>query len=152
MMLGREGNWKVHDFPSSGRGFDSHRPLHKSLLMQLALLASHLEKEVLQELCNHVLVSGVVERDFEGEFQHVLTEKGHPRRAVRVGYSANKSPGQWKAHGRYVARESATQGGKAPEAGFNAKQRLNIATILDKWQSTRDERLFKIIVPSLVTA
>src|SRR6267154_2064357 len=54
------------------------------------------------------------------------------RVAVRVSYSANKNPGQWKAHGRYVARESATQGGKAAEAGFNAtEQRLHIATTLD---------------------
>src|SRR6266446_5469887 len=42
------------------------------------------------------------------------------RVAVRVSYSANKKPGQWKAHGRYVARESATQGGKAKETGFTA--------------------------------
>src|SRR5208282_1145565 len=49
------------------------------------------------------------------------------RVAVRVSYSANKNPGQWKSHGRYVARESATQGGKAAEAGFNAiVQRLDI--------------------------
>src|SRR6266481_9190025 len=69
------------------------------------------------------------------------------RVAVRVSYSANKNSGQWKAHGRYVARESATQGGKAVEAGFNAtEQRLNIAATLDKWQSGGDERLFKIIV------
>src|SRR5258708_35400219 len=39
------------------------------------------------------------------------------RVAVRVTYSANKNPGQWKAHGRYVARESATRGGRA--AGFH---------------------------------
>jgi hypothetical protein len=63
-----------------------------------------------------------------------------------VSYSANKNPGQWKPHGRYVARESATQGGKAREAGFNAvEQNLNIAAKLDKWQGTGDERLFKII-------
>src|SRR5437016_3685418 len=69
------------------------------------------------------------------------------RVAVRVSYSANKNPGQWKAHGRYVTRESATQGGKAVEAGFNAtEQRVNIAATLDKWQSARDERLFKVIV------
>jgi type IV secretory pathway VirD2 relaxase len=69
------------------------------------------------------------------------------RVAVRVSYSANKNPGQWKAHGRYVARESATQGGKASEAGFNAtEQSLDIASKLDKWQGTGDERLFKIIV------
>ncbi len=69
------------------------------------------------------------------------------RVAVRVSYSANKNPGQWKAHGRYVARESATQGGRAAEAGFNAtEQNLNIATTLDNWQRAGDEQLFKIIV------
>src|SRR6202011_4402890 len=58
------------------------------------------------------------------------------RVAVRVSYSANKNPGQWKAHGRYLARESATQGGRAAEAGFNATdQKLDIATTLDNWQS-----------------
>src|SRR6202795_931840 len=51
------------------------------------------------------------------------------RVAVRVSYSANKNPGQWKAHGRYLARESATQGGRATEAGFNAtEQNLDIST------------------------
>ena len=69
------------------------------------------------------------------------------RVAVRVSYSTNKNPGQWKAHGRYVARESATQGGRATEAGFNAtEQNLGIATRLDNWQSAGDDRLFKIIV------
>jgi len=69
------------------------------------------------------------------------------RVAVRVSYSANKNPGQWKAHGRYVARESATQGGKASESGFNTtEQSLDIAAKLDKWQGAGDERLFKIIV------
>src|SRR4029077_19200056 len=45
------------------------------------------------------------------------------RVAVRVSYSANKNPGQWKAHGRYVARESATQGGRAAGAGFNGPKK-----------------------------
>src|SRR5260370_17196702 len=40
------------------------------------------------------------------------------RVAVRVSYSSNKNPGQWQAHGRYVARESATQGGRPADAGF----------------------------------
>ncbi len=69
------------------------------------------------------------------------------RVAVRVSYSANKNPGQWKAHGTYVARESATQGGRAAAAGFNATDgKLDIATKLDTWQRAGDERLFKIIV------
>jgi len=54
------------------------------------------------------------------------------RVAVRVNYSANKNPGQWKAHGRYVDRERATQRGKAAEARFNAtEQNLDIAAKLD---------------------
>src|SRR5580693_7140350 len=84
---------------------------------------------------------------------HGAAESGRASRtfnqrvAVRVSYSANKNPGQWKAHGRYVARESATQGGRAAEAGFNAtEQNLDIASKLDKWQGAGDERLFKIIV------
>ena len=69
------------------------------------------------------------------------------RVAVRVSYSANKNPGQWKAHGKYLARESATQGGRAAEAGFNAtKQNLGIAPTLENWQGAGDERLFKIIL------
>src|SRR5579884_974547 len=37
------------------------------------------------------------------------------RCAVRVTYSPNKTPGQWKAHGRYLARETATPD---EQAGF----------------------------------
>ena len=69
------------------------------------------------------------------------------RVAVRVSYAANKNPGQWKAHGKYVSRESATQGSRTVEAGFNrAQDRINIAATLDNWQKAGDERLFKIIV------
>src|SRR5260370_10951113 len=75
------------------------------------------------------------------------TRTFNQRVAVRVNYSANKNPGQWKAHGTYVARESATQGGRAAEAGLNATDgKLDIATKLDTWQLAGDERLFKIIV------
>jgi hypothetical protein len=61
-------------------------------------------------------------------------------------YAKNAARGQWKAHGRYIARESASQG-RAVEAGFDAKERgINIAARLDQWQSTGDERLWKLIV------
>lgn len=70
----------------------------------------------------------------------------HQRCAVRVIYSKNTTRGQWKAHGRYIARESATQG-RAGEAGFDADtERINIAARLDQWQSAGDERLWKLIV------
>ncbi len=48
---------------------------------------------------------------------------------------------------KICGRESATEGGKATEAGFNATdQNLDVAAKLDKWQGAGDERLFKIIV------
>ncbi len=68
------------------------------------------------------------------------------RCAVRVMYAKNATRGQWKAHGRYIARESASQG-RAVEAGFDVTERgINIATRLDHWQHASDERMWKIIV------
>jgi len=68
------------------------------------------------------------------------------RCAVRVMYAKNATRGQWKAHGRYIARESASQG-RAVEAGFDATERgINIATRLDEWQLAGDERMWKLIV------
>jgi type IV secretory pathway VirD2 relaxase len=68
------------------------------------------------------------------------------RCAVRVMYTKNATRGQWKAHGRYIARESATQG-SVVEAGFDATERgINIAARLDQWQAAGDERLWKLIL------
>lgn len=39
------------------------------------------------------------------------------RCAVRITYTKNKVSGQWRAHGRYIARESAAQ---EFQAGFNS--------------------------------
>jgi len=61
-------------------------------------------------------------------------------------YSKSATRGQWKAHGRYIARETASQG-HAAEAGFDATERgINIAARLDQWQSAGDERLWKLIL------
>ena len=68
------------------------------------------------------------------------------RCAVRVMYAKNGTRGQWKAHGRYIARESASQG-RAVEAEFDAAERgIKIAARLDQWQSAGDERMWKLIV------
>src|SRR5579863_5739578 len=48
----------------------------------------------------------------------------HPyyqRCAVRVTYLKNKVRGQWKAHGRYLARESATFENDARAVGFSGE-------------------------------
>jgi type IV secretory pathway VirD2 relaxase len=72
---------------------------------------------------------------------------GSQRVSVRVTYAKNKNQGQWKAHGRYIARDTATHGGDPSRAGFDTtKTDLNIASVLDSWQRGGDERLFKIIL------
>ena len=69
------------------------------------------------------------------------------RCAVRVTYAKNLRPGQWRAHGRYVARESATLGGDGHCNGFDGdKGDVDIAGRLHEWQQSLDERLWKLIV------
>jgi type IV secretory pathway VirD2 relaxase len=69
------------------------------------------------------------------------------RCAVRVLYSKNTSKGQWRAHGRYVARESATHEGDPGAVGFYTSQEgIHIAARLEDWQKANDERLWKLIV------
>jgi len=69
------------------------------------------------------------------------------RCAVRVLYSKNTSNGQWRAHGRYIARESATHEGDPRAVGFNAtEESIDIAAQLENWQKNNDERLWKLIV------
>ena len=52
--------------------------------------------------------------------------------------------GQWRAHGRYIARESASRDGGA---GFNDDAAaVEPAQALDRWQKQGDARLWKFIV------
>lgn len=70
--------------------------------------------------------------------------KPHKQRcAIRVTYSPNQVRGQWAAHGRYIARESANSDG----VGFTAERdRMAIAAALGDWQKAGDLRMFKMIV------
>jgi hypothetical protein len=67
------------------------------------------------------------------------------RCAIRVTYSKNTVRGQWRAHGRYVARESAA--GDPHQAGFDRHdQGIDIDSRLGTWQSAGDQRLWKMII------
>src|SRR5208283_1947530 len=44
------------------------------------------------------------------------------RCAIRVTYLNNKTRGQWKAHGRYLARESATHENPIEGVGFGREE------------------------------
>ena len=69
------------------------------------------------------------------------------RCAVRVTYLNNKTRGQWKAHGRYLARESATHENPVDGVGFSREgQKIDIASQLENWQRCGDERLWKLII------
>lgn len=69
------------------------------------------------------------------------------RCAVRATYSRNNVRGQWCAHGRYLARDTATGEPKSRTVGFDAKREdVNIEERLNSWQTAGDERLWKIII------
>jgi type IV secretory pathway VirD2 relaxase len=69
------------------------------------------------------------------------------RCAVRVTYLSNKTRGQWKAHGRYLARESATHENPVEGVGFgHDEQGIDISSRLENWQRAGDERLWKLII------
>jgi hypothetical protein len=75
------------------------------------------------------------------------------RCAVRVTYVGNKAQGQWKAHARYLSRESATHRTAQRQAGFDgAQEKLDVAHQLDEWQKAGDTRLWKIILSPVSVA
>ena len=68
------------------------------------------------------------------------------RSIVKVRYVANRSAGHWRAHGRYLARESEQESSR-PGFGFDANaEGIDIASRLGGWQGAGDPRLWKLIV------
>jgi len=71
----------------------------------------------------------------------------HQHCAIRVTYLKNKIRGQWKAHGRYIARESAAFENDAKAVGFSRDtEPVDIAGQLESWQAAGDQQMWKIIV------
>lgn len=99
-------------------------------------------------IMHHARMSGGRRRRVTGFGASATRTRPYSQRcAVRVLYSKNSSNGQWRAHGRYVARESATHEGDPSAVGFNTtEESIDIATRLGGWQKSNDERLWKLIV------
>lgn len=97
---------------------------------------------------HHARMSGERRRRLTGFGASAIRTRPYSQRcAVRVLYSKNTSNGQWRAHGRYVARESATLEGNPSAVGFDiTEESIDIAARLDGWQNSNDERLWKLIV------
>ena len=69
------------------------------------------------------------------------------RAIVNVRYSSNRTKGGWKAHGRYLERESAAgQEGPVPEDRLGLAKNQKLDELGRKWQEAGDKRLFKIII------
>jgi hypothetical protein len=61
-------------------------------------------------------------------------------------YSKNTTPGQWRAHGRYISRDSAAKE-NARHAGFDRNgAEVDIPETLAVWQDAGDERMWKLII------
>ena len=69
-------------------------------------------------------------------------KRGQPynqRCAVRVTYAKNIVAGQWRAHGRYVAREGATHEGDPMAVGFDGQgESVDLAARIESWQKVGD--------------
>ena len=69
------------------------------------------------------------------------------RCAVRITYSPNRTRGQWAAHGRYLARESAMHSDTGNIRAFGPSGSVSdIHATLGSWQKAGDPRLFKLII------
>lgn len=69
------------------------------------------------------------------------------RCSVRVSYSRNATAGQWRAHGRYVERESAACESDRKSVGFGPfGKRVDVSSTLADWQASGDQRLWKLII------
>jgi type IV secretory pathway VirD2 relaxase len=99
-------------------------------------------------IMHHARMIGVRKRRVVGFGTGTTRTRPYSQRcAVRVLYSKNTSKGQWRAHGCYVARESATHDGDPASGGFSTSQEgIDIAIRLEEWQKASEERMWKLIV------
>jgi len=90
---------------------------------------------------HHARMSGVRKRRVVGLGPAQTHVRPYSQRcAVRVLYSKNTSKWQWRAHGRYVGRESATHESDPRAVGFSTgEEGIDIATRLKDWQKANDE-------------
>ena len=66
---------------------------------------------------------------------------------VKVSFKANETGGQWRAHGRYIARESSRPDRKNRGLGFDvAREDVDVPKSLGAWQKAGDPVLWKLVV------
>jgi type IV secretory pathway VirD2 relaxase len=71
------------------------------------------------------------------------------RVAVRLTYDKNRKPGQWRAFGTYIGRDSGkglNDETKGPRGFDEQGDEVNTASTLASWQAAQDPNLFKLII------
>jgi type IV secretory pathway VirD2 relaxase len=69
------------------------------------------------------------------------------RSTVKVSFRKNLGSGEWRAHGRYIARESARPDGENRGLGFNAsRDDVPVPATLSAWEKAGDPVLWKLVV------
>jgi len=68
------------------------------------------------------------------------------RSLVKVQFVANRSPGGWRAHGRYLGREGAQREGERGLGFDTERDDIALDKRLDGWQKDGDRRLWKVIL------
>jgi hypothetical protein len=92
-------------------------------------------------IMHYARMSGVRKRRFSAGAGPSRVRPYQQRCAVRVVYSKNTSRGQWRAHGRYLVRESVAFDGGSRGIGFDEKgEAADIPQRLESWQRAHDER------------
>lgn len=67
------------------------------------------------------------------------------RRAfVRIRFTANKSKGQWAAHGMYLEREGAQKEGERGEGFDKNGEKICMSEMCRNWQEAGDDKIFKM--------
>jgi len=69
------------------------------------------------------------------------------RSTVKVSFRKNLGSGEWRAHGRYIARESARPDGENRGLGFDAsRDDIPVPATLSAWEKAGDPVLWKLVV------
>jgi type IV secretory pathway VirD2 relaxase len=69
------------------------------------------------------------------------------RSTVKVSFRKNLSGGEWRAHGRYISRESARPDGESRGLGFDATRAdIPVPATLASWEKAGDPVLWKLVV------
>lgn len=88
----------------------------------------------------------------KGRFRRSVREpmslpRNAQRSTVKVSFAPNRSSGQWRAHGRYIGRESSRPDPEKRGLGFDAaRDDVDVSARLGGWERAGDPVLWKMVL------